>query len=432
MVAQQIKLHVDGFGLDNPYQSAYKSFHSTETALLSVQNDIYMEMEKGNVTALTLLDLSAAFDTIDHDIMLNRLTDWFGIEEVPLRWLISYLKNRSQSINIKGTFSIPLTLLFGVPQGSVLGPLLFILYTTPLSKLLLNSKDINHHLYADDTQVYTYLNTSNFHSSVKNLQNCLVSVQDWMFQNKLKLNPGKTEFLLIGNRVHRNKFNSELPIDILGKSIYPAQFARNLGVWFDADFNFQRHINNIVKQCHYYIRDLRRVRKHLSLNTSTALANALVSSRLDYCNSLLYSAPAKYLTKLQRVQNSLARVVTLSPKLTSSAPLLSKLHWLPIKSRIHFKIATTTYKIVHQNQPPSLSKLINTRDNHMSLRSKTGSSLTHPSVQSYGRRSFTYSSPAVWNKIPTAIRQAPSLSVFRRNLKTYYFSNPPHLSNFPT
>jgi len=153
---------VADFGLDNPFQSAYKSFHSTETALLSVQNDIFLAMDRGNVTALTLLDLSAAFDTIDHDIMLSRLTDWFGIGKTALKWIVSYLKDRSQSININGKFSIPFPLLFGVPQGSVLGPLLF---TMPLSKLLNDSKDINHHIYADDTQVYdVYIQFPNINS----------------------------------------------------------------------------------------------------------------------------------------------------------------------------------------------------------------------------------------------------------------------------
>ena len=295
VVAKQIKNHIDGFGLDNPFQSAYKAYHSTETALLSVQNDIYQAMEKGKVTALTLLDLSAAFDTIDHGILLRRLTDWFGIEGVALDWVVSYLTNRSQSININGTLSIPFTLLFGVPQGSVLGPLLFILYTTPLSSIIKNSEDIEHNLYADDTQIYKSFNTSTFNSSISDLQNCLGSVQQWMYSNKLKLNPGKTEFLLIGNKCHRNKFLPNFPIDILGNEISPKSSARNLGVSFDADFNFKHHINNVFKSCNYHIRDLRRVRKHLNLQTSTALANALVSSRLDYCNSLLYSVPAIYL-----------------------------------------------------------------------------------------------------------------------------------------
>ncbi len=432
----QINNHVNGSGLDNPFQSAYKTYHSTETALLSVQNDIYVDMGKGKVTALTLLDLSAAFDTIDHAILLDRLKDWFGVSGDALKWIASYLSDRHQIINIQGNLSIPTSLLFGVPQGSVLGPLLFILYTAPLSKLLDSPDHLKHHLYADDTQVYGSFNTSTCDSVLKELQDTLVTVQEWMFANKLKLNPGKTEFMVVGNKCHRDKFDSKFPIDILGNQISPSPFARNLGVIFDADFNFQRQVNGVVKSCNYYIRDIRRIRKHLTEDSATALANALVSSRLDYCNSLLFSVPKCYIIKLQRVQNSLARVVTLSPRLTSSAPLRERLHWLPITSRITFKVALLTYKAIICEQPPSLHKLLTIRSDQVTTRSQTTQDrcvckhLLHPSASGFGRRAFDHIAPGVWNAIPPPIRLAPSIANFRKALKTYYFLNPPHPPDF--
>ena len=430
VVANQIKEHVDGFGLDNPFQSAYKAYHSTETALLSVTNDILNSMGRGNVTALTLLDLSAAFDTIDHKLLLDRLEEWFGIRGDALRWVGSYLSDRCQLISIQGKLSVPMSLIYGVPQGSVLGPLLFILYTTPLSQIITKFEDLQHHLYADDTQIYTSFNTSNHSNKIKSLQECLTSVQDWMFTNKLKLNPDKTEFMLIGNKCHRNKFNSEFPVEILNNSIPPAAHAKNLGVYIDSDLNFQHHIKNTVKMCNYFIRDIRRVRKHLSVDASTALANALVSSRLDYCNALLHSIPKVHLDKLQRVQNSLARVVTKSTRFTSSKPLLKRLHWLPIASRIDFKIATLTYKAVHLKQPPSLAKHLQIKSMHLNTRNNDQLLLQHPPVgtNSYGRRAFSYTAPTVWNKVPDYIRSAPSVMSFRKHLKTYYFG---HLSRPP-
>ena len=169
-VANQIKAHINTFKLDNPFQSAYKAFHSTETALLSVQNDIYAAMGRGELTALTLLDLSAAFDTIDHHILLDRLRDWFGLCGNALDWIASYLKNRFQSVCIENIKSNPIELIFGVPQGSVLGPLLFIMYTTPLSSVLNSSSKINHHLYADDTQAFTSFIANKFDSSICTLK----------------------------------------------------------------------------------------------------------------------------------------------------------------------------------------------------------------------------------------------------------------------
>ena len=136
-------------------------------------------MGQGKVPVLTLLDLSAAFNTIDHTILLDRLQDWLCIEGIALKWIVSYLTGRCQTINIQGNLSVPMSLIYGVPQGSVLGPLLFILYTTPPSKIITNHKALQHHLYADDTQVYTsFKTTSNFSTSINNLHQCLLLVHD--------------------------------------------------------------------------------------------------------------------------------------------------------------------------------------------------------------------------------------------------------------
>ena len=426
MVASQLKSHIKNFNLDNPLQSAYKSFHSTETALLTIQNDIYAAMETGKVTALTLLDLSAAFDTMDHDLLLNRLSEWFGVEGNALKWITSYLKNRFQSVSIQGSSSNPIELLFGVPQGSVLGPLLFIMYTTPLSTVLAKSKDISHHLYADDTQVYNSFNTSTCDSSIKNLQNSLVSAQDWMFQNKLKLNPDKTEFVLIGNKSQRQKFTSKFPISILGNQLTPTPLAKNLGVTLDSDFNFQRQINNTVSSCYYHIRDFRRIRKHLTRDAAISVANALVGSRLDYCNSLLYNAPVVWLSKLQRVQNTLARIVTRSSRNTSISPVLKDLHWLPIRSRISFKIGLIVYKALKFNSPPSLRCLLSLRSLSANIRSVTPTTLNLGSfAKSYGTKAFSNYAPKLWNDIPEKIRCFTSVMSFRKKLKTLFFKNPP-------
>ena len=177
--------------LSNPLQSAYGKPHSTESALLKVHNDIIISMDKGEVTALTLLHLSAAFDTIDHATLTDRFSDWYGISGQAQIWFSSYLQNRHQSVKIEDTFSDKVTLSYGVPQGSVLGSVLFTLYTTPLSAII-SSFDINPHLYADDTQIYMSLSVSNAKDSLEKLQHSLMSVSAWMTGSKLKLKPSKT------------------------------------------------------------------------------------------------------------------------------------------------------------------------------------------------------------------------------------------------
>ena len=154
---------------------------------------------------MTLLDLSAAFDTIDHTILLRRLGNWFGVSGKALDWFKSYLTGRSQRIKLGNCLSSRSDLSFAVPQGSVLGPLLFTLYTTPFNSLI-SGHAIPHHLYADDSQLYISFSSGNSAPALNGLQSCLASVQSWMLTNKLKLNPDKTEFLLIGNKLQWSKY----------------------------------------------------------------------------------------------------------------------------------------------------------------------------------------------------------------------------------
>ena len=419
VVAKRIHSHLSETSTSNPFQSAYKKLHSTETALLKIHNDIVEAMDKGRVMALTLLDLSAAFDTIDHCTLLQRLESCFGISGHALEWFTSYLSNRHQQIRIGDTLSQSTHIPFGVPQGSVLGPLLFTLYTTPLSTVI-SDCSIPHHLYADDSQLYVSLSASDSTASVQKLQSCLVSVQNWMLSNKLKLNPDKTEFLLIGHKQQREKYLSMFPVTLMDVETKPARSARNLGVMFDHDFNFRLHISHVCRSCFYHMRDIRRIRRYLSLENAKTLAHAMVTSRLDYCNSLLYGIADKNINRLQRVQNCLARVVTRSPPRTRSAPLLHKLHWLPIKFRVQFKINLLTFKTLSTAQPAYLYDLLSISQPSRTLRKNKGKLLFEPRVRSKtGSRAFSSCAPVLWNSLPLSLPSAQSVFTIRKQLKTY-------------
>ena len=285
VVASRIQSQLLSNSLSSSFHSAYRMFHSTETTLRSIHNDLILAMDCGEVTSLILLDLSAAFDTVDHSILLHRLQNWFGLHGTSLEWFSSYLTSRSQAVSIQNSTSSFSNLSCGVPQGSVLGPLLFTLYTTPLGSVI--SKNLTkYHLYADDTQLYISFTPSNSTSSLDILSNTFSDILSWMNSNKLLLNPSKTEFLLVGTKQQRLKF-SQLTTLSLGNDIIPvSSSARNLGFIFDSDMSFTDQINSLSKSCHFHIRDIRRIRHLLPLSAATTLANSLVSSKLDYCNSL--------------------------------------------------------------------------------------------------------------------------------------------------
>ena len=422
VVAIRLNSHINSSHTSNDYQCAYRKFHSTETALLKMHNDILSSMDDSRVTALTLLHLSAAFDTIDHNLLLRRLGNWLGVSRKALDWFKSYFTGRSQRIKLGICLSCKSDLSFGVPQGSVLGSLLFTPYTTPLSSLV-SGHAIPHHLYADDSQLYVSFSSGDSAAALNGLQSCLGSVQSWMSPNKLKLKPDKTEFLLIGNERQRSKYLSMFPIELLGVETYPGKFARNLGVISDKNFNFRSHISAICTSCIYQIRDLRRIHRHLDLDCAKWNANALVSSRLDYCYSLLSGIAETDLTKLKRVLNRLALVVTKSPPFTCSVPLLRSLHWLPVKYGVHFKICLLTYKALHEEQPVYLRSLIAISLPSRSLRSNRGITLSVPRIKTNtGARAFSSCAPSVWNYLPLSVRSATSVATFRRRLKTYLFN----------
>jgi len=186
------------------FQSAYRKFHSTETALLRIHNDLLLASNQQKVSALVLFDLSSAFDTIDHNILLARLQSTFGFSGSALAVLTSYLSNRSQFVSILNHHSHSLPLSTGVPQGSVLGPLLFSLYTSPITNIFTNSP-VSFHLYADDTQLYISFSSSDSSTNLSILSSTLDSVYSWLTLNRLSVNPSKTEYLLIGTKPQRDK-----------------------------------------------------------------------------------------------------------------------------------------------------------------------------------------------------------------------------------
>lgn len=305
--------------------------------------------------------------------------------------------------------------------------LLSILLHTTLSvdALLLLSVPVTV-LYAYTTQLYISFKHDDKDLAITAMKNCITDIKNWMLKDKLRLNDDKTEIVLIGtkqqlSKVNMNTFN-------FGKTdISLSSEVRNLGCWFDSNLTMNSQINNTCKAAFYHIYNIRRIRKYLTSDTTQTLVNALVTSRLDYCNSLLYALPDYQISKLQRVQNTAARLICNISKFDHITPTLLKLHWLPIRFRINFKILLITYKALNGQAPEYLKELLsfktssaryNLRSNNNELVLKTPS---FRSLKTLGDRSFTVAAPKLWNSLPLFIRKAGTILEFKKLLKTYFF-----------
>jgi len=235
--------------------------------------------------------------------------------------------------------SAPVSCEFGVPQGSVLGLLLFTIYTSPISNSIAQFKHVNHAQYADDTQLYIALNTDN---AVGVINDCFQSVHYWLDTNGLCLNPDKTEAIVICTGTRLRSEEKTCTVKVADATVSVTTTVKSLGVTVDSTLSFDQHVNNACKAAHYHIRTLRPICRCVSVDDVRALVTALVSSRLNYCNSVLSGTSQSNLNKLQRVQNAVARTVMTTSKRKHITPVLAKLHWLSVAARTDFKIAAIT------------------------------------------------------------------------------------------
>jgi hypothetical protein len=428
VVLRRLTSHMLSLDLMVPVQSAYRANHSTETALLRVMNDLLLAVDNGDGAALVLLDLSAAFDTIDHTVLLSCLECRFGLKGVVLDWFHSYLSNRRQSVRISGESSSPSPLLFGVPQGSVLGPVLFTMYLSPLDDIV-SMFDVLRHYFVDDTQLYKKFKIlaggSDQRAAFSCLSDCVWSTNSWMIRNKLQLNAGKTDVLVASSARSRKFKPVPSPLDICDEPITPSPFVKNLGVIVDSHLNMERQVNTVCRNAYYHLRRISCIRKFLDVAACNQLVCALVIPHIDYGKSLLYGLPDYLLDKLQIVQNAAVRLVTQTKKREHITSKQKSLHWLPIRQRVMYKIAVLAYQCANSAAPSYLCKLVSLRSVNRHLRNYCEISrdlevpATLPGV--YGSRSFSYAAPQIWNSLPIDLKMSPSIENFRAGLKTHLF-----------
>ena len=417
LVAKRLFKHMNINELHSKFQHGYKPFHGTETLLLKLVDDVLIGFDSNSATILLLIDLSAAFDTVDIDLLLDILEKDIGIKGTALKWFRSFLTGRTQRVQIENSLSDILPVLFGVPQGSVLGPVLFNIYSSSLSYAI-NSFGFNTSGYADDNNAYqTFALSFQLNIISQQLPKLLDLINDWMNLFFLKMNPDKTEIIMLLPQQLKDVHTINGCIFSDNSCIRFSEFVKNLGYTLDKHLNMDIQVNNVVSHCYKLISDIGKVRRFLSDKHTKLLVQSLISSRLDYCNSLYYGINKSEINKLQKIQNAAARLVCKRKKYESISDYLKELHWLRVEARIIFKVLVLVYKCLHDMAPQCIISLIDTRDDDNYL-------LVLRNFQSnHARKSFSYNAPRLWNNLPDNIRQSPTISKFKSQTKYLLFNN---------
>ena len=264
-------------------------------------------------------------------ILLRRLRLRYGLEGKALDLIASYLQGRTQRVVIGEQSSSPSMLMSGVPQGSVLDPLLFSLYVQTIGNSI-RAHGLFYHQYADDLQLYCHfaLTKQALAEAMRHIEKCVDKLNDWTTVNMLSMNDSNTQYLPIVPKSAAWLLDDVNVIRIGDDTVTAATNVRNLGVHFDHHLDINSQISHVISACSHHMRKINHISRYLPTTTKERVINALITSRIDYCNSLLYNTSANYISHLQRMYNAAARLILCRPRTDRATPLLRKLHWLPV------------------------------------------------------------------------------------------------------
>ena len=338
------------------------------------------------------------------------------MEQESLKWFQSYLDDRKQVCCINGNMSNSRSVSCGVPQGSNLGPLLFLIYINDLPNCLSTASP---RMFADDTNVS--LASSTLHELENVLNQELQNLNIWLKVKKLSLNIAKTEYMIIGSRQRLNvNVDGNINITINDKPVKKVNETETLGMTIDQHLTWGRHVEEISKKISSAIGALKRIRPTITIDVANKIYKAIIQSHIDHCSTVWDGLGVTLLDKIQKLQNRAARIITQSNYHTSASNLLEELGWDNVSTRWKKQKAILMFKTLNNRAPEYLRNLFTDRNLHYSLRDTCGKlNLPRPRTD-YMKRSFSYCGAHLWNNLPQSIRTIKSFRIFKKAIQNYY------------
>ena len=394
--------------------SRFRKGHSTVTTLIDIRDDIIKAMSRGEITIMVLADFSKAYNTIHFDILIKKLRK-MGFSHQFLRWIMSYLTERQQYVQVDDTRSEKIDTKFGVPQGSILGPVLFNLYFADLSTQLETMCDC--HQYVNDTTVYTSVPPTKLQTGIESINSSLRNLASWSEQSKLALNNGKIKALLITTpqmaSYHSLREPDKTNISITSKTLNVIESYKLLGIQFTNTLNWNKQVHELSFSCYASLAVLRKLGNIAPFHLRKQLGETLILSKLDYCDIVFHPLSDSQLKRLQRVQ---CAATSFDTRKYSNQESVLKLGWLPLKERRDWHLATATFKALHDDQWPNYLRLEDYQPWKPGLRSKNKYFIEQNCVTN----TFKQTAAKLFNSLSLPLRSEENFKTFYNGTKKHF------------
>ena len=422
-VDSQFSVYLNNFNLLHKSQSGFRPKHSTEIALIHMIDSWLRAVNVGKIIGCVLVDFRKAFDLVDHNILLKKL-ECYKCNEAYLKWFESYLTNRIQRVSLGNNLSEPASVTCGVPQGSILGPLLFLVFINDLPLFLQSSTIVD--LYADDTTFYDFQNDIN--QLKNNLQSSLESLHRWCKQNGMVLNANKTKVMLITSKQKRNFLqNPALALRYNDINIKMTTCDKILGIQVDENLIWNSQCQQVYKKVSSYLWLLSKIRSFLSIEHRLLFYKAYIKPHFEYCSVIWSNTSSSNINKFNTLQRRACKLI-LAQEYNGLQESLKRFDILSFDQIVFLNKAKIMYKVYNNLAPTYLQELFQMRDvNHdntaSNLRSVSRKNYILPQAKcNLFKGSLSFSGVFVWNSIPVNIKNSQSLDIFVKRY-TYWIKH---------
>ena len=418
-IQKHLMAYLNSFDVLHKYQSGFRSGHSTETALILMTEGWSKAINEGKFVGTIMIDFRKAFDLVDHDLLLKKLS-YYKCGSNFINLMKSYLKNRTQVVSVNGTKSNTAEISSGVPQGSILGPLLFLIFINDLP-LVLSGKVSSTDMYADDTTIYDI--QADMGTLRSNLQESLTILQKWCKQNGMLLNTEKTKVMLISTRQKRIRLDTRLlSLTYNEIDLQLTTGGKILGVYIDENFQWNNHFQFVCKKVSSYIWLLSRIKSYLSLEHRSLFYKAYIQPHFNYCNIIWGNSTNSNVSRLTKLQRRVCKII-LESEYEDLDSAQKSLNILSFDQNVFVNKAKTMYKVANSLLPQYIIDFFQLRADSLpetALRSVTNHNFTIPKPKSsLYKESLAYSGPVIWNTIPPEIKRSLTIGSFTSKLLSW-------------